>query len=337
LAVANDEIRQPSTVASGEVPSRTTAGTETEFPWGNYTPKALWLISGIALKWFLKYMAVKYPDPACDKAVKAIFTPATVKRLETTPYHEPFRLPYEAFDHLIALNIANMHAVSLRPGTVPDKATVKAAIENERTANGHTKPPIVQSKKSKSQGSDSGRRRAKRRRQRQSYPDHHSSSSSDSEDSWKGTAGDRSVASDKESNDDSSDGEKAKASASVYANQAVTPTSSEPDLSTPEGVLALVTQNMSTNTDKAKREDFLNLIETRNYDSSKGTYRNGATASLINKTTGIIQALKMYRHCCEAKAMSAFSFMMALAQGLPFARPGDFVPPIPDDEDPRLR
>jgi hypothetical protein len=94
---------------------------------------------------------------------------------------------------------------------------------------------------------------------------------------------------------------------------------------------------MSTNTDKAKREDFLNLIETRNYDSSRGHYRNSAAANPINKTIGVIQALKMYRHCCEAKAMSAFSFMMSLAQGTPFARPGDFIPPIPDDEDPRLR
>jgi hypothetical protein len=123
----------------------------------------------------------------------------------------------------------------------------------------------------------------------------------------------------------------------VYANHAVTPTASEPDLSTAEGVLALVTQNTSTNTDKAKREDFLNLIETRDYDETKGHYRSNATSNPINRTTGVIQALKMDRFCCEAKGMSAFGYMMRLAQGVPFAKPGDFIPPIPDDEDPRLR
>jgi hypothetical protein len=178
-----------STSSNHNAPAETTVSTETVngtvsspsalapsknlFPWGNMTPQAVWVISGIALNWHKLYTYVKDPDPLCDKAVKAIFTPSLVRRLEGAPYSAPFRLPYEVFDYMIALNIANLHAVSIKPSTIPDKATVKAAIKAERIANRHNKPSITQSKKSKSHGRN---RYPKRKRECHSRLDYFSSS-----------------------------------------------------------------------------------------------------------------------------------------------------------------
>jgi hypothetical protein len=174
-----------STSSNNNTQAKTTVATETVietvsspsalapnkslFPWGNKTPQAVWLISGIALKWHKLYMYEKDPNPLWDKAVKAIFTPSLVQRLKSTPYNVPFRLPYEVFEYMLALNIANLHAVSIKSSTIPDKATVKAAIKAERKANGYKNPPITQSKKSKSRGNNRCPKRERECHSRRDY------------------------------------------------------------------------------------------------------------------------------------------------------------------------
>ena len=301
------------------------------FPWGNTAPMHLWVIGQIALEWARRYFTISNPDPQCHKIVQATFTAETIQRLEGLAPNTPFRMPYEVFDYLMALDIANIHAVSVKSKPLPDKAAVKAAIKAERQANAYTKPHIMQSKKSH-------KRNARRERgKRQSRTGHYSSSSSEDDDdddsNWDQQEGRVRFEADEES--DESNGEEREnepqKETPVYASYGATSNSHDLNLDTPDGVLALVTQNTSYNTDVAKVEEFMEWTHTRDYDESKGHYRNSTVHSPINKTTGITTALRLLRHSYEAQGKTPFAFMTHLAQGNPFAKPADFVPPIPDD------
>ena len=325
-----------------------TSKLENIFPWGNTIPSAVWMMSAEVRKCVRRYNRIKHPDPHCERVIRQVFDTDTINKLEKVISDTPFRLPYEAFEHLIALNIASFHSVSINPKTVPSYETIKMARQAEKKTfqrgnqsdsqgaqpKAYTKPASKQSKRNHKKKHN---RQHSRRSRRNPQPDDSDSSDEDTEsdeDSWD----DHFRNEDSDSSDD--DHSQSSSDTPVFSNhgQALNPARHEPNLDTNQGVLDLITNNTATNIEAQKMNEFMEWTQTRNYDASRGNSRNGsAPIDLINKKTDIITALRLIRFCHESRGTSLFAFMVYLHQGRPLAKPADFIPPIPDGEDPRLR